>query len=69
MVLTLVQDEQESKIKIKREKVEADERSKRRKIARPNASSTVLEMDERGGFRAASTPTVAPNDEEPIVLE
>lgn len=49
-----LQDERESKVKIKREA--RDDEPRRRRVARPREGSEVLEDDGEGGFRRNSTP-------------
>lgn len=56
-----MQDERESKVKIKREAHEDEPR--RRRVARPREGSEVLEEDGEGGFRRSSTPIVRATSE------
>ncbi|KAK4549817.1 hypothetical protein LTR36_005118 [Oleoguttula mirabilis] len=58
-------DEKETKVKIKRERADINPRP--RKVARPNANSTQLEVDDNGRVRESSTPTIA--EQEVIQLD
>ena len=62
-----MQKHRDDQIKIKREKVEED--SRRRKIARPRASDTQLELDGDGNFREGSASNLAVAEPEVIELD
>jgi hypothetical protein len=53
----VLQGEKEAQIKVKRE--QADENPRPRKVSRPSAGDTQLEIDDDGRVRESSTPTIA----------
>lgn len=63
----MLQDEQEARIRIKREKREEEPR--RRKVARPTSGATQVEIDDNGHLREGSTPTLAGSEIEVIELD
>lgn len=65
--LSQAQEKEASRVKIKREK--ADENPRPRKISRPSAGDTQFEIGDDGGFRQASTSTLAPDEKVVIELD
>ena len=56
-ILTFSQSKNDFRVKIKREK--ADENPRPRKVAKPKAGDTRLEIDDEGFVRESSTATLA----------